>query len=364
MLAALPMERCCVLLRSLAHGGAEKQALLLVLALQARHEPRLVLLEGEPRSARHVEFLERHGIEPTVLGGGPLTQAARLARLLARERTGVLFGFLPSDTALGSLAARMAGVPRIFGGLRNARLAPRKERVLRLIHNHVSHATISNSHAAVEHFSARGFARERFRVIPNAIQARAELPPRPAREGLTVLTLARFVPEKDLPAALEVLQRARRALAGGPELRLVLAGHGPLEAELRAEIARRDLARAVELVVDPREPATLFERADLYLSTSRFEGLSNSILEAMDAGLPVLATDVGDNARLVDEGESGHLAPLDDLDTLSARLVELARDGERRARFGRAARAHLLRDHSFAAFQRAYEELLARPPGS
>lgn len=363
MLAVLPMERCCVLLRSLAHGGAEKQALLLVLALRASRETRLVLLEDEPRSARHVEFLERHGIEPTVLAGSTLGRLARLCRLLARERVGALFGFLPSDTALGSLAGRLAGVARVYGGLRNARLAPQKERVLRLIHNHVSHATVSNSHAAVEHFSARGFARERFRVIPNAIVPRPEPPLRPERAAVTVLTLGRFVPEKDLAGALEALRRARAALDGGPELRLLLAGHGPLEGELRAEIARLGLAHAVELVVDPRDPPALFERADVYLSTSRFEGLSNSILEAMDAGLPIVATDVGDNARLVDEGQSGHLAALDDLDTLARRLVELARDPVRRASFGRAARDHLLREHSFATFQRAYEELLAAPRG-
>lgn len=359
MLAAQPMERCCVLLRSLAHGGAEKQALLLVLALRASRETRLVLLEGEPRSARHVEFLERHGIEPNVLAGGALTKLARLRRLLARERIGALFGFLPSDTLLGSLAGRAAGVPRIYGGLRNARLAPRKERVLRVVHNHVSHATISNSHAAVEHFAARGFARERFRVIPNTIQARSELPPRPARGVVTALTLGRFVPEKDLAAALTALRLARAALGGSPELRLLLAGHGPLEAELRSEIARQGLNEAVELVVDPRDPAALFERADLYLSTSRFEGLSNSILEAMDAGLPVVATDVGDNARLIDEGESGYLAALDDQETLAGRMAELARAPGLRARLGAAARAHLLREHGFSTFQRAYEQLLA-----
>lgn len=359
MLAVLPMERCCVLLRSLAHGGAEKQALLLVLALRASRETRLVLLEGEPRSARHVEFLERHGIEPSVLAGRALTKLARLTRLLARERIGALFGFLPSDTLLGSLAARAAGVPRIYGGLRNARLAPRKERVLRLVHNHVSHATISNSHAAVEHFAGRGFARARFRVIPNAILPRESLPERPARTTVTVLTLGRFVPEKDLVVALEALRRARATLGGTPELRLLLAGHGPLESELRLEIARRGLGEAVELVVDPREPAALFERADVYLSTSRFEGLSNSILEAMDAGLPVVATDVGDNARLIDEGESGYVAALDDTDTLAARLAELARAPALRARLGAAARAHLLREHGFATFQRAYEQLLA-----
>jgi glycosyltransferase involved in cell wall biosynthesis len=355
------MKRVRVLLRSLAHGGAEKQALLLVLALRERHDVRLVLLDGEPVSARHLRFLDEHGLEPSVLPGGTLRKFAALRRELARERVEVLFTFLPSDTALGALAARAAGVPRIFGGLRNARLAPRKERVLRLVHNHVSHLTISNSRAALEHFAARGFARERFRVIPNAILARAAAPERPPSRRVTALALGRFVPEKDFPAALEALRAARAELGDAAELGLILAGHGPEEAALRARIVELGLGAVVELVVDPPEPARLFERADLFLSTSHFEGLSNAILEAQDAGLPVVATDVGDNAGMVEEGVGGRVVALGDRDGLARALVEFARDPELRARAGQAGRARLLRDHSFAAFREAYERLLAGP---
>lgn len=351
-----------VLLRSLAHGGAEKQALLLVRALSERHDARLVLMDGEPRSARHVRFLEQHGIEPSVLPGGALRKFAALRRALARERVEALFTFLPSDTLLGALAGRAAGVARVFGGLRNARLAPRKERALRLVHNHLTQLTVSNSHAAVEHFSARGFARGRFRVIPNAIQARAEVPLRTPGRRVTLLSLGRFVPEKDFPAALAALHAARAELASALDLQLLLAGFGPEEAALRARIVALGLQDAVELVVDPPEPARLFERADLYLSTSRFEGLSNSILEAQDAALPVVATDVGDNARLVESGVSGQIVALDDAAGLARALVELARDPARRARFGAAGRSRLLREHSCEAFRDAYERLLAAQP--
>jgi glycosyltransferase involved in cell wall biosynthesis len=353
------MKRVAVLLRSLAHGGAEKQALLLTLALRERHAAHLVVLDAEPASARHRAFLATHDLRSTVLPDGAARKFLALRRWLVRERIEALFGFLPSDTLAGAFAGRWAGVERIHGGLRNARLARRKELALRFVHNHVSHLSISNSHAAAEYFGARGFARERLRVIPNAIVVREPGAPRDPTGRVTALWLGRFVPEKDPRAALEALRSARAKAPRGLDLRLCLAGFGPLEPAIRGWIAELGLGSAVELVVDPPEPAALFARADLFLSTSHFEGLSNSILEAMNAGLAVLATDVGDNARLVREGLGGHVVALGDAAALAQRLLELAEDPERRARQGLAGHEHLRRHFSFEAFQQAYEDLLA-----
>jgi glycosyltransferase involved in cell wall biosynthesis len=354
------MKRVCVLLRSLAPGGAEKQALLVTLALRAAYSASLVVLDDEPRSPRHLHFLEEHRLEVRFLPRGRARKVAALWGGLRRPPVFALFGFLPSDTALGAVVARLAGVERVHGGLRNSRLAPGKERVLRFVHNHVSHLTIANSFAARDHFAARGFAPAKLRVIPNGIFV---CPPRPARARtgpVTALCVARFVPEKGLDTALAVLQRAR-AHSSTPELRLVLAGEGPLRADLQARVAALGLAEAVEIVSPAGDTRALFERSDLYLSTSHFEGLSNSILEAQDASLPVLATDVGDNARLVEEGVSGHLAALGDVETLAAAWVALARDPERRGRFGAAGHAHVARHHSFEALRSAYLALLEEP---
>jgi glycosyltransferase involved in cell wall biosynthesis len=357
------MKRVSVLLRSLAHGGAEKQALLLALALRSGHETRLIVLDSAPRSARHLTFLEEHRLEVTFLPDGPARKFLALRRMLARERIAALFSFLPSDTVAGATAGRLAGVERIHGGLRNARMARRKELVLRFVHNHVSHLTVSNSFAAAEYFAARGFARARMRVIPNGIFVRPLRTPRPAGASVTVLWLGRLVPEKDPRVALEALRVARARAPHGLDLRLSLAGFGPLAGAVRDAITELGLEEAVELVLDPPDPARLFERADLFLSTSHFEGLSNSILEAMDASLPVVATDVGDNARLVLEGRSGFLGPVGDVERLAARLLELAQAPDLRRSFGTAAHEHLERHHSFQAFQRAYETLLAEPRG-
>jgi len=353
--------RVAVLLRSLAPGGAEKQALLLALALRDEHDVRLVVLSDQPRSPRHLAFLEEHGIEPTFLPAGWLRKPFALGRLLRRDRTEVLFGFLPSDTVVAALVGRLARVQRVYGGLRNSRMKAHKAWALRFVHNLLLDATISNSWSAVEHFAARGFLRRKLLVVPNGIFV---LPPPAERRPsgtVRVLTVGRFVEEKDLRTALLALGLARDACGRSPRLRLSLAGSGPLEPRIRAWIAELDLAGSVDLVVDPPDTEALFREADVYLSTSRFEGLSNSILEAMNHGLPVVATDVGDNARLVEPGVDGALAAAGDARELARALVVLARSPELRRRYGAASHRLLEDRYSFETFKAAYAALVRGP---
>lgn len=351
------MARVCVFIRSLTLGGAEKQACLLALALQEQHDVHLLALSTEGTDQRHVDFLATHRIRTVFLPGGALGKPWALRAHLARERVQALFCFLPSDSVLGALAGRAAGVERIFCGLRNARMQRRKELALRFVHNHVADCTISNSHAAVRHFCARGFDARKMRVIPNGIFVGPPPAARAPGGGVTLLTVARFVEEKDFRVALAALRRVREA--GATDVRYLIAGSGPLAERIRGWTREFGLEDAVQLELDPRDPAPYFARADAYVSTSRFEGLSNSILEAMNAGLPVVATDVGDNARLVLDGSNGRIVAVGDEGALAAALLELVRERELRLRYGAESRRILARGYSFEAFRRAYLGLLA-----
>ena len=82
----------------------------------------------------------------------------------------------------------------------------------------------------------------------------------------------------------------------------------------------------------------LLAAADLALLTSRSEGLSNTILEAMACGLPVLATDVGGNAELVNDGETGYLLPVHEADPIAARVTKLLQDIPLAEKMGRRGR--------------------------
>ena len=110
--------RVCVAIRSLANGGAEKQALALAAALQEEHETSLVILSQSPRLPRHEAFLAEQAVDAVFLPRGGLRKLLAFRRFLAERRVERLFCFLPSDTLLGAIAGRLAGVERIYGGLR------------------------------------------------------------------------------------------------------------------------------------------------------------------------------------------------------------------------------------------------------
>jgi glycosyltransferase involved in cell wall biosynthesis len=101
----------------------------------------------------------------------------------------------------------------------------------------------------------------------------------------------------------------------------------------------------------------LLQTLDVFVLTSLNEGLSNTILEAMATGLPVIATAVGGNGELVVDGETGSLVAPSDVDALAARLARYRQDPALAARHGRAGRSRVVAQFSLAAMVSAYGDL-------
>ncbi len=146
-------------------------------------------------------------------------------------------------------------------------------------------------------------------------------------------------------------------------LRLVMVGEGPLRAEAQAIL---DAAGAGALAWLPGERADVpdvMRGLDCFVLPSLAEGISNTILEAMASGLPVLATDVGGNAELVVRGQTGDIVPANDAQALAAGLIRMAADPARAAVMGQAGRALVESRFSLpamvASYQGLYDRLLA-----
>lgn len=146
-------------------------------------------------------------------------------------------------------------------------------------------------------------------------------------------------------------------------LRLVMVGEGPLRAEAQALL---DAAGVGDLVWLPGERADVpdvMRGLDGFVLPSLAEGISNTILEAMASGLPVIATDVGGNAELVVHGETGEIVPPSDAEALDASLVRMATNPARATALGSAGRAAAEQRFSLpamvAAYQGLYDRLLA-----
>ncbi len=148
-----------------------------------------------------------------------------------------------------------------------------------------------------------------------------------------------------------------------PRLRLVMAGEGPLREPVQQLLAEAGVAELAWLPGERADVAGLMRGLDCFVLPSLAEGVSNTILEAMACGLPVIATAVGGNVELVEEGRSGFLVPPADPQAMAARIIELADDGERARRLGAAGRRAVEQRFAMpvmvAGYQGLYDELLA-----
>ena len=352
-LPSIAPERVCVMIRSLANGGAEHQSVLLARALSTRHETRLVVMSETGAHEKHLQVLRDAEI-PVVFLRGPLPRKlVSLISLLREKRPRVLFAHLPGDTALAAVAGRLAGVPFIFGGIRNSVLTRRKRSVLRVLHNYLLSGSIANSFAGRRNMIDAGFDPAKLRVVPNAVELPGPIPPRLETDEVRVLMVGRFVVQKDYETGFRAVASAAERLRPELQLRLTVVGHGPLEDEVREWARAHEIDSVTDFEIDPEHVGALYSEADIYLNSSRFEGLSNSIMEAMAYALPVVATDVGDARALVQE-KTGLLCPRGDVEALSGALERLARSAADRAEMGQAGCAHMQAEYSFERFTSRY----------
>jgi len=197
-----------------------------------------------------------------------------------------------------------------------------------------------------------GVAPWRIERICNGVDS-ARFSPAPGRPNLrespfqsvgevVVGTVGRLQAVKD---QLTLVRAFARAIEKGGDaaapLRLIIAGDGPLRSEVEVEIARAGIAERVWLAGERRDVPDLMRGLDVFVLPSQSEGISNTILEAMACGLPVIATAVGGNGELVVQDETGSLVPPLDADALADALLRYAADPAMRIQQGRAGRERI-----------------------
>jgi glycosyltransferase involved in cell wall biosynthesis len=188
------------------------------------------------------------------------------------------------------------------------------------------------------------------RAIPSAVTPRTVVEPKSFGPGPIVGAVTRLSPEKGIDNTL-------RALASTPETTFVVVGEGGQRAALEQQA--RDLGRAehTHFVGFQQQPQDYLAGMDVLVQASRREAVGLAVLEAMAAGLPVVATDVGSTSEAVEHGATGFLVPPDDVTALRDAIACLLADPELRARMGTAGRARYEARFTPAKHARAYEAL-------
>jgi glycosyltransferase involved in cell wall biosynthesis len=285
---------------------------------------------------------------------------AELVRLFRRERPLIVHANSSKAGVLGRLAAAIARVPvRIFTVHGWAFAAHRGAAATAYLWADRLMRPLTTTTICVAESERRAGLRRRTCgadstvVIHNGVAldgpSRRHADVRP----VTLLSVGRLRAPKDFTTLV-------RAVAALPDVRLRIAGDGPDRAALEAEIARLGLWGAIELLGERSDVADLLAGADVFVLSSDSEGLPMSVLEAMAAGLPVVATAVGGLSELVRDGETGRLVPPRRPDALADALGPLVADAALRERLGAAGRRHAEAAFSLTACRAAHLDVYRR----
>jgi glycosyltransferase involved in cell wall biosynthesis len=190
-------------------------------------------------------------------------------------------------------------------------------------------------------------------VIPNAVDAAAAPAASPGEAGVpTIVSVGRLHEPKDFVT----LARALRALPPG-SFRAEIVGDGPDRDAVERELAEGGLGAAVELAGERPDVPRRLAAAGVFVLSSRSECMPISVLEAMAAGLPVVASAVGGLPEMVVEGETGYLVAPGDPDALAEALARLVADPEARRRMGEAGRRRARERFDLPGFREAHRRL-------
>ena len=280
-----------------------------------------------------------------------------------------------------ALPAAWAGVPvRIHGehgwDSNDPDGRSRKFRLVRRLYRPFVHKYIALSrHLQCYLTDAIGVPEDRIVHICNGVDTQRFQPVATQRASITgspftstdlwlVGTVGRLQTIKDQVLLARAFARAVAiAPAARSQLRLVIAGDGPLRAEVQQTLREGGVEDIAWLAGERNDVPDVLRGFDAFVLPSRAEGISNTILEAMATALPIIATDVGGNAELLEEGATGRLIPSQDIDTMAHALLDDFANRDAARERGARARTEVERRFSLngmvAAYGDLYDELLA-----
>jgi glycosyltransferase involved in cell wall biosynthesis len=347
-------------------GGAQSYVAALLPALTphfdvvvAAHGDGPLVAAAEQAGVRFVEL--RHmcrALHPVRDALGLL----ELVALIRRERPDIVHANSSKAGILGRLAAMVGGVPitvftvhgwafKAYGGLAS-RLYRTADRVMARATTITICVTDSERATGLD---AGTCDAKRTTVIPNAIDTRTAPRAQHATDPPRIITVGRLAWPKDPHTLLDALARLRpRTFAA------VIVGDGPQRPAAEARIRELGLASSVQILGARADVPDLLAHSDVFVLASRSEGGPISILEAMAAGLPVVASDVGGVGELVQDGSTGLLAPAGDAGALAAAVQRLLDDPELRRRMGEAGRRRVAEQFDIGTQRSAHLDLYAR----
>ena len=361
-------------------GGPERQMVGLTRHLPASYESAFLSFAEGGACRALLDRARNYGFEAVALEHNypHLQRAAReIAGHLRRLRADVLCSSGYKPDIIGWLAARRAGIPvvAVSHGWTAATVKVRLNEALdRRVLRWMDHVVCVSAAQAVKVRRA-GVRPERVTVIRNAIDAPGSEPDPVYRQRLRAFfdvpperivgAAGRLSPEKGFDQLVEAATIVGRT---DPEVGFVVFGDGPLRAALTQHIAGRGLQDRFILAGFRTDLEAFLPHLHLLALPSYTEGLPVIVLEALAAGVPVVATAVGGTPEVIEEGASGYLVPPGDPPALARRILDVLRDEPGRQKMGRRGRERVQHEFTFevqsTAYQRLFESLTGQRPAA
>ncbi|HSU12948.1 glycosyltransferase [Longimicrobium sp.] len=343
-------------------GGAERATAVLLAGLQRRGH-RVLLLCNDAGVARRAAAL---GVPTELLplgGDAMLPHAFRLARRLRRLRPDAFVVGTYKKLFLAALGARLARVPRIVARVGLETDTPRSAKYRFALPRWVDAVVVNARRIRPAFADLPGFAADRVVVIHNGVEM--PVPRAPHGSVRAALGIAPDAPVVGAVARLarqKRLDRLLRAISIIPDLHCILAGDGEERAALESLAAELGIAARVHFLGHRDDTGDVLDALDVFVLSSDREGLSNAMLEALAAGVPVVSTPVSgaeDALEPFADGTApGEIAGFSE-DEIAAALHRLLRDPERRAAMEDAARRRAAERFGMDAMLERWEAVLA-----
>jgi len=375
---SLTRELLAFVIPAISLGGAARVASILLSEwIDKGHEVHLLTFDGpdnldafpiDPRVIRH-----RLGNykSPDDLMGFARTNVTRVRsvwHVLREVRPTAVVSFLLEANVIATLVGRSLGVPVLICERNHPgrhQIPAAKELIRAIVYPRATRLCVQTK-------DIRRWYADRFTcdvvVLPNPVamdevgSPRPSLAAEPGDRSKYAVTLARLARQKGLDRLITAFSRIAHRV---PDWELIIFGEGDLRQELENQIAKLGVSERVRLRGATRAPRSELQRADLYVHPARYEGYPNAVLEALEAGLCVVATDCpGATREILQDGEFGILVPDDDIDALGEALAQAMSDGTLRMQYAAKARDAILGLEPAAIAQRWLEVIEAcRPRG-
>lgn len=357
----------------LSTGGAQTSLFRILSHLDRnRFSPEVVCLyNGDGPAARGIRALEIPVVDLGMKSKIRLDALWRFGRILRARRPAILHTWLFHANIPGRVLGRLTGVPIVISSERTMGQEGMVRRRVNRLTASCADSIVCVSQAVADFASAEiGLPAGKLLVIPNGTDVAqfANLPSQiEARkkhnlpiDAVIVGAIGRLHSVKGCSVLVDSFKEINSLF---PKTCLLFAGAGPERPRLEAQAGRLGLREKVRFVGDQERIPPLLPAVDIAAIPSFHEGMPNAALEAMAAGVPVVATAVGGTPEVVLDGETGILVPPGDPGALAAAITRLVRNPAERTRLGQAGKRRIFENFSIQVavrkLERHYCELLA-----